>query len=170
MSAGRQDFDGRRSCHHPSLIDESHQLGDASQIFRRVDGDEHRQPLVATQAVDERDHLAAQSGIEAAKRLVEEHQRAFSDERASDCHPLALASGKLRRPAPAKPGKADALKRGLDLAYLSVREPKPRINTEADILSRREMREKIVVLEEDGERTLTRFKRKKIASSEVERA
>ena len=135
VRAAAQDF----SCGGPTARtrpsrDEGHQIGRVADVLRRVDRDEHRQPFVAPQLVDQRDHLAPQARVEPAERLVEQHQRPLAHQRAGDRDTLALAAGQLGRAPPAEAGKPHALERLLDAAPARRVEPQPRIDAEPDIL------------------------------------
>jgi len=82
-----------------------HEYGLVGHLAREahlVRDDDHRHPFLGERA-HYIEHLADQLGIQRRGRLVEEHQLWSHRKRSRDRHPLLLATGQLRRVAPAHP-------------------------------------------------------------------
>ena len=98
--------------------------------------------------------LLAHLGVQGAEGLVQEQERRLGGQRARQCHPLALPSGKLVRIAAADPIQLDQLEQFLHRsADLRFRQPLGAgldAKAEGDVLEDGEVAEQRVVLENEA--------------------
>ncbi|MCY1496164.1 hypothetical protein D9M68_300920 [compost metagenome] len=81
---------------HAALHD-SNTIGERQRLYLVVGDVDHRVLQRLVQPLDLDAQLRAQLGVEVGKRLVEEEHVDIAHQRPADRHPLALATGKLRR-------------------------------------------------------------------------
>ena len=97
-------------------------------------------------------HLAPELEVERAERLVEQQHRRLDHERAGERHALALAAGKLVRPAPRDVLEPDQRQRIMDgAAALGARDALHQ-QPEADVAADAHVGKQRVVLKDGGRR------------------
>src|SRR5581483_7491223 len=79
--------------HDPPAVEKQQPFRVLAGESEVVHGGHDGEVVVASQAVDQLEHLLLMADVERGRRLVEEHDRRALRERAGDQHPLTLAAG-----------------------------------------------------------------------------
>ena len=125
--------------------------------------------LLAAQRVHEPDHVAAKAGVERREGLVEKHQGPVPDERAGERHALALAAREFRRHPVPEARQPDPRQRAGDGRSLGGVQAEVRTDPDPDVLRGREVREQVVLLEQQRQRALRRAERQEVVAVEDKR-
>ena len=150
--ARRRELGDPAVLHHGDLVGDRHRL-------RLVVGDvEGRRAARLLHVADQPAHVVAQAGIEIGERLVEQQQPRLDDERARQRHALLLAAGELARQAMLEPAKLDLIENLADAAASLVAPAFAKQQAVADVVHHAEMGEQRVVLEDDAEVALVRWR------------
>ncbi|VTZ62387.1 hypothetical protein EMEDMD4_380048 [Sinorhizobium medicae] len=140
-----------------ALVEENDAFGQRPHVIGMMRDHQYRIAFLLVQIADETTHLRPQAGIERRERLVEQEYRPVPYESPGERYPLTFPARQGRGKAAAESGEAHPAERILHLHALGRAEPQRRADAEADIGGHVKMREKVMLLEDDGDRAFRRW-------------
>ena len=128
-------------------------------VARVVAHHQHRETAVRPEPAEQIEHLVAQRRPERGKGLVEEEHRAPAHQCAGQRDALSLASGELAGAPAVQARKAHPFESAVDLGVVLAIQPERRVQPEPHVGGHIQVREQVVLLEDNADRAQRRLQR-----------